>query len=109
VRYVGTVSYGIYLMHMLLLNVVRRAVPGQGRPVQFVLTLALSIVVAGLSYRYFESWFLKLKERFDWRGHAKPAPEARTAPVPAPADTPAPLPGLLVPTVALARKANPTL
>jgi peptidoglycan/LPS O-acetylase OafA/YrhL len=111
VRYVGTVSYGIYLLHMLLLNVVRRALPGQGKPVLFVLTLALSILVAGLSYRYFESWFLKLKDRFDWRGHAKPAPEARPAPapVPAPAETPAPLPGLLgVPTVALAPKVNPT-
>jgi peptidoglycan/LPS O-acetylase OafA/YrhL len=89
VRYIGTVSYGIYLLHMLVLNVVRRLVPGQGTAVQFVLTLALSVLVAGLSYRYFESWFLKLKGRFDWRGHA--APEA---PRPAPAETPAPLPGL---------------
>ena len=109
VRYVGTVSYGIYLLHMLLLNVVRRAVPGQGKAVQFVLTLALSILVAGLSYRYFESWFLKLKDRFDWRAHAKPAPEAPAAAVPAPAETPVPLPGLIgVPTVALASKAEPT-
>jgi peptidoglycan/LPS O-acetylase OafA/YrhL len=90
VRYIGTVSYGIYLLHMLVLNFVRRAVPGQGAAVQFVLTLALSVLVAGLSHRYFESWFLKLKGRFDWRGHA--APEApRPA---APAETPAPLPGL---------------
>ncbi|HEX8435444.1 acyltransferase, partial [Archangium sp.] len=83
VRYIGTVSYGIYLLHMLVLNGVRRAVPGQGTAVQFVLTLALSVLVAGLSYRYFESWFLKLKGRFDWRGHA-----ASEAPSTAPAETP---------------------
>jgi peptidoglycan/LPS O-acetylase OafA/YrhL len=93
VRYVGTISYGIYLLHMLVLNAVRRAVPGQGSGVQLVLTFALTVLVAGLSYRYFERWFLQLKERFDWRGYARPLPAA----------PPAPLPGLL----ALASKADP--
>jgi peptidoglycan/LPS O-acetylase OafA/YrhL len=81
VRYVGTVSYGMYLLHMLALNVVKRAVP---RPVVgwleanvgewavvglfFVLGTALSVGLAGVSFRYFESRFLKLKDRFDWRG-----------------------------------------
>ena len=39
-RYVGMISYGVYLMHMIVLNLVRRAVPGQGCRRHFVLTLA---------------------------------------------------------------------
>jgi peptidoglycan/LPS O-acetylase OafA/YrhL len=56
--------------------------------VHFVLTLAVSVLVATLSHRYFERWFLQLKDRFDWRG----APAA-PAQAPAPArPTPAPRP-----------------
>ncbi len=77
VRYVGTVSYGVYLLHMLALNVVRKALPGQGVAVYFVLTLAASVVAATLSHRYFESWFIKLKGRFDWREGSQRAPEPR--------------------------------
>lgn len=86
-RYVGTVSYGVYLMHMIALNVVRRAAPGQGFAVYFPLTLALSLLMAGLSFRYFESRFLRLKEKLA----AGPSP-ARPSPAPssAPASSPAP-------------------
>jgi peptidoglycan/LPS O-acetylase OafA/YrhL len=86
VRYVGMVSYGIYLLHMLALNLVRRAVPEQGFALYFPLTLGLSVLLAGLSYRYFESRFLRLKERLA----AGPAPAPRAAPSPAPASSPAP-------------------
>jgi peptidoglycan/LPS O-acetylase OafA/YrhL len=86
VRYIGTVSYGIYLMHMLALNAVRRLVPEQGFAVYFPLTMALSVLLAGLSFRYFESWFLRLKERLA-AGHA-PAP--RASPAPAPVSDPTP-------------------
>ncbi|HYO56349.1 acyltransferase [Archangium sp.] len=85
VRYVGTVSYGIYLLHMLALNVVRRAMPGQGAAVYFVLTLAVSVLVATLSHRYFESQFLKLKGRFDWRERPQHVPESHLPRVPQPA------------------------
>ncbi|MFY0527036.1 acyltransferase family protein [Archangium gephyra] len=73
-RYVGSITYGIYLMHMISLNIVRRVVP-HNLPLYYVLTLALSIVFATLSYRYFEKPFLKLKDRFDWRSK-KPVAEA---------------------------------
>jgi peptidoglycan/LPS O-acetylase OafA/YrhL len=86
-RYVGTISYGVYLMHMLALNLVRRAVPGQGFAITFLLTLGATVVAAGLSYRYFETRFLRLKEKLA----AGPAPEkASPAPSPAPASSPAP-------------------
>jgi peptidoglycan/LPS O-acetylase OafA/YrhL len=71
-RYVGSITYGIYLMHMISLNLVRRVVP-HNLALYYVLTLALSIGFATLSYRYFEKPFLKLKDRFDWRGTKKPA------------------------------------
>ncbi|WPB78529.1 acyltransferase [Archangium violaceum] len=93
VRYVGTVSYGVYLLHMLALNVVRKALPGQGVAVYFVLTLAASVVAATLSHRYFESWFIKLKGRFDWREGSRHAPEPRRVRAPQAA---APKPGSLV-------------
>ncbi|MFY0528359.1 acyltransferase family protein [Archangium gephyra] len=93
VRYVGTVSYGVYLLHMLALNVVRKALPGQSVALYFVLTLAVSVVAATLSHRYFESQFLKLKDRFDWRERPRHVPEARRPRAPQPAS---PEPGSLV-------------
>ena len=63
--HVGAVSYGIYLLHMLVKNtvlklagVVRVEVSTYG---VFALTVAGSIIVATLSFRYFESVFLRMK------------------------------------------------
>ncbi|HVG64266.1 MAG TPA: acyltransferase [Hyalangium sp.] len=87
IRYVGMISYGIYLLHMIAWNAVRRAVPGQHFTVNLVLTLGLSMLLAGLSYRYFESWFLRLKERLA----AGPSPaKASHRASPAPASSPTP-------------------
>lgn len=68
---IGVLSYGIYLLHMFA----RHAAAMMVRPLEhhgdfvhgtafFLVTLALSIVAAELSYRFFESRFLKLKELF---------------------------------------------
>ncbi|HLL00766.1 MAG TPA: acyltransferase [Myxococcaceae bacterium] len=86
VRYIGTVSYGIYLLHMLAFNAARRLVPDQGFVVYFALTMVLSVGLAGLSFRYFESWFLRLKDRLA----AGPLPETREPPARAPVSNPAP-------------------
>ena len=62
--YIGTISYGIYLMHMLAANAVR---PLLGHPFGidvFVATTAAVVVAASLSYRYFEAPILKQKKRF---------------------------------------------
>ncbi|WNG22694.1 acyltransferase [Cystobacter fuscus] len=84
--YVGSITYGVYLMHMLSLHLVRRLVPHDLVPfplvLHYVLTLAVSIGLATLSYRYFETPFLRLKNRFDWRGEAAPCPAARSPVVP---------------------------
>jgi peptidoglycan/LPS O-acetylase OafA/YrhL len=65
VKYVGTISYGTYLLHMFAINAVRRVVPGGLSPiVTFAAGLPLALLMATISYRYFEQPFLRLKQRF---------------------------------------------
>lgn len=68
VVHMGTVSYGIYLLHMLVKNTMVKLtemahiqLPAYGT---FVLTVFGSVAVASLSYRYFESVFLRMKHRY---------------------------------------------
>jgi len=66
-RHLGAVSYGMYLLHMLAFNVVRRVFDPlslQGPAWYFAGTFVGAAVVATLSFRYYESWFLRLKPRF---------------------------------------------
>ena len=67
VAFVGTVSYGMYLLNSLCLHAVRRVLNPIGLaypPVIFVFTLGVTVAVAYLSHRYYETRFLVLKERF---------------------------------------------
>jgi peptidoglycan/LPS O-acetylase OafA/YrhL len=75
VAYVGTISYGMYLLHMLCHNVVKRVVPWE--ELWLPATLALTIVVAGISFRYYESRFLALKKRFAAGSRARRQPAAQ--------------------------------
>jgi len=66
---VGAVSYGMYLLHGLGYNgieIVGKLV-GFDRHglISFFLALLLTFGLARLSYRYFESFFLRLKKRFE--------------------------------------------
>lgn len=62
--FVGTISYGIYLMHMLAANAVRKVVGHDFGLDVFAGATLLVIVMAALSFRYFESPLLALKKRF---------------------------------------------
>lgn len=65
--YVGTISYGVYLLHKPGLDVARRLLARAGIEAPealFVLGLAVTLAVAGLSFRWFERPLLKLKDRF---------------------------------------------
>jgi peptidoglycan/LPS O-acetylase OafA/YrhL len=66
--YLGKISYGLYVFHVMALGLVRHA-PARlhlggawTAPVGFVLTLA----IAAASYRFLERPFLRLKERFTY-------------------------------------------
>lgn len=79
-RWVGRVSYGLYLWHNVAVLVITRVWPERGLVFGLACT-AGSFAIAELSFRYFERPFLALKKRF-----ATPdAPPAQTAPVRAPA------------------------
>ena len=65
IAYIGSISYGMYMLHMLCKNAVTKGLgifklPADGLEV-FVLTALLTLVAASLSFRYYESFFLKLK------------------------------------------------
>lgn len=81
VAHIGKVSYGMYMLNTLVLDGLHPLLRRMGitNPViVFVPFLIVTVVVATLSYRYFESPFLKLKNRFNRLG--PPAKGADTAP-----------------------------
>jgi peptidoglycan/LPS O-acetylase OafA/YrhL len=82
-RKIGIVSYGMYLMHMLSFNAVK-SILGRlhlDQPLlAFLATVAVAFGAASLSFKYYESIFLRFKEKFA----SKPAASTLTG-----LDTPA--------------------
>lgn len=71
--YLGKISYGLYVYHALAIKIASAAVKHLGVPKAGIrtlmigpLALAITIGLAMLSYRFLESPFLKLKERFSF-------------------------------------------
>jgi peptidoglycan/LPS O-acetylase OafA/YrhL len=65
--YLGKISYGLYVFHELALKVANVAVKPEGMlrlTAWITLGLAITIALAALSYRYLETPFLRMKERF---------------------------------------------
>jgi len=65
--YIGVVSYGMYLLNALTLHGLNPIMNRLGlhHPLlKFPIFVAMTVLVAGLSYRFFETPFLRLKERF---------------------------------------------
>ena len=64
---IGVVSYGIYLLQYVAMDIARRLlqrVESGSTELLFVLTMLLSWLAAEISFRTFERFFLRLKERF---------------------------------------------
>lgn len=65
--YLGKISYGLYVLHEFAHYCAMRLLPAS-TPMQVIkqsaLSLALTILLAAASYRWLESPFLRLKERF---------------------------------------------
>ena len=66
--YLGKISYGLYVFHVPCRELARWLVGGARHALLFqpLLQMALTILVAALSYKYFEKPFLRLKERFEF-------------------------------------------
>ena len=62
---IGRVSYGMYLLHMIAINITRRILHIDLTVPLWIVSAAIAIGLATLSYRYFEAPFLRLKARFD--------------------------------------------
>jgi peptidoglycan/LPS O-acetylase OafA/YrhL len=83
VRLIGEVSYGMYLFHMWVIDLVRRvegrfAEDGGLSPIMFFLIVtALTFAISFASFRLFEQPILRFKKRFDRVGLARPEPVVR--------------------------------
>jgi peptidoglycan/LPS O-acetylase OafA/YrhL len=68
VAYLGSISYGMYLLHMLVKNSLGKGLSyfglGDSPYLLFLLTLVGTVAVATLSFRYFESFFLRIKSNY---------------------------------------------
>lgn len=66
--YLGTISYGLYMLHMLCKNMVVLLLGRLGQPqdglLVVALTLSLAVLAATLSFRYYEAYFLRRKNAF---------------------------------------------
>jgi peptidoglycan/LPS O-acetylase OafA/YrhL len=65
--YIGVASYGMYMLNTLVLDGLKPIFNrfGPHHPLlQFPIAVAGAVLVAGLSYRFLEMPFLRLKERF---------------------------------------------
>jgi peptidoglycan/LPS O-acetylase OafA/YrhL len=66
-RYLGKISYGLYMFHpiciVLVLNIAL-LLKQTSNLLLYPLSLLTTILIAGLSYKYFESNFLKFKRKF---------------------------------------------
>lgn len=82
-RYLGVISYGLYLWHLLFIELVKRS-PGVGPVRALVVVLLATGVTASASWHLFEkpfvgfeaSWLGRVRERWSRSGKAKDTPPA---------------------------------
>lgn len=63
-QYIGMISYGMYLLHVLPMNVAERILKLSHPVAEFLVVLPLTVIGATLSYRLFERPFLKRKAAY---------------------------------------------
>src|SRR6185503_10153236 len=78
-QYVGKVSYGVYVFHAFALLLDRVGLAGFHPLLRGAVYLAFTLVVSGLSWRFFESRINALKERFPYEAVEPAASVARRA------------------------------
>ena len=72
VLYLGKISYGLYVFHLAVYRLITPKILFQpfrsellSLALTYVVTLATTVCIAAVSYRYFETPFLNLKKRFE--------------------------------------------
>ncbi len=66
-NYLGNISYGLYMYHpigIVLGLAISTSIGLTTNWLIYPLSFTLTIIIAGLSYKYFESFFLKFKDKF---------------------------------------------
>lgn len=66
-NYLGNISYGLYMYHPIGIVIALAICTSIGFTTNWLiypLSFILTIIIAGLSYQYFESFFLKFKDKF---------------------------------------------
>lgn len=66
-NYLGKISYGLYLWHMISITITIKICMALGIVSNWIIypvATILSVGLAGLSYQYYESYFLKIKSKF---------------------------------------------
>ena len=66
-NYLGNISYGLYMYHpigIVLAIAISISIGLTTNWLIYPLSFTLTIIIAGLSYKYFESFFLKFKDKF---------------------------------------------
>ena len=61
--HIGKVSYGIYLLHMFVFSTVKKLPGGQNVWLSFLVTAALTVILASLVYHYFERPIIRFYKR----------------------------------------------
>ena len=66
--YLGRISYGLYVFHIFAIRMVQRHIQIGSTfiewPTEFIAAFALTVLLASISYRWYETPFLRLKDRF---------------------------------------------
>ena len=81
--YIGVVSYGVYLLNTLVmdgLNPIMNRIGIHHPLLKFPILVGVTVLVAGLSYRFFETPFLRLKERFSKLRESPAIPKVAVVP-----------------------------
>ena len=66
-NYLGNISYGLYMYHLIGIGIalaIARGLNLEANWFIYPVSFAITITLAGVSYKYFESYFLKFKSKF---------------------------------------------